>query len=349
CWGLVSGLEWTGLAHLLHQGRCPQNGAAMREDLDRLNVSAQLLALHSCPSDFPRTRLPQQEKGVALAPLRFNGRILPGWAMTSYSRLSSAGPVPIDVTEREEPRSLLAPPVEDFRSPLAFPRGPEAGTCLHSLLERLEFNRPAGSQHELIAEVLEQGGIDPRWQEALSRWLDDILAVQLPGACALGQLSGQDRITELNFLFPLEQMEMHRFNGLLESAGLRATALSVPSLQGLMKGFIDLVFRHQGRYFIVDYKSNYLGPRFADYGAEALAGCMESHQYHLQMLIYTLALHRFLQARLPGYRYGEHLGGVHYLFLRAMGPDHPAPGGVYSLRPEAELIQALDACCRGER
>jgi exodeoxyribonuclease V beta subunit len=348
-WGLVSGLEWTGLAYLLHQGRCPHDETVMREDLARIGGPDQLLALRSCPADFPRHRLCQQEKKGALAAKQFHGRILPGWTMTSYSRLSSDAPTSVDEREQDEPRSPLALIPEDFHSPFTFPRGPAAGTCLHSLLERLDFNLPAGAQQPLIAEILGQGGIDLRWQEAVRDWLEDILAVELDGACALGRLDRQDRINELNFLFPLERMDLQRFAGLLESAGFRAPALFGPSLQGLMKGFIDLVFRHQGRYFIVDYKSNYLGPSLADYGPEALAACMDSHQYHLQLLIYTLALHRLLAARLPGYDYQTHLGGVYYLFLRAMGPGHPPASGIYSLRPEAELIMALDDCCRGGR
>jgi len=349
CWGLVSGLQLTGLAHLLHQGSCPHDEEAMRIDLNRLNSSEHLLSLHSCPVDFPGYRLQRKEAEVQCAPLVFTGRIAPGWNMTSYSRLSSEATAPIDATETDVPRSLQVPPVEDFCSPFSFPRGAAAGTCLHSLLERLDFNQGAESQQPLIAEVLEQGGIDFRWQDAVARWLDDLLAVELPGACALGQLPAGDRINELNFLFPLEQVDMRRFNALLASAGFRATALSVPSLQGLMKGFIDLVFRYQERFFIVDYKSNYLGATIADYHAGALVACMESHQYHLQLLIYTLALHRFLGIRLPAYEYDTHLGGVYYLFLRAMGPGHPPESGVYALRPEKQLILALDDCCRGGR
>jgi exodeoxyribonuclease V beta subunit len=348
-WGLVGGLEWTGLAFLVHRGRCPENEAVMREELARMNDTAPLLELRSFPAEFSHQRLAGHEASVTLAPRQFSGRILPGWTMTSYSRLSSDGPASPDEGERDESRSLLAPLAEDFRSPFTFPRGAAAGTCLHNLLEQLDFNRPAGAQQSLITEVLEQGGIDARWQESVSGWLDDILAAELPAACALNQLDRQDRINELDFLFPLEQMDMQRFKTLLETAGFRAPAVSMPSLQGLMKGFIDLVFRHQGRYWIVDYKSNYLGPNAADYGPAALAACMDSHQYHLQLLIYTLALHRFLGARLPGYDYHEHLGGVYYLFLRAMGPRQTLASGIYALRPEAELIMALDDCCRGGR
>lgn len=349
CWGLVNGLESTGLAFLLHQGRCPEDESITREELARLNRAEQLLVLRSMPTEFPRNRLQQAETQAPLAAVSFSGRILPGWTMTSYSRLSSDGPTPLEATEREEPRALSTPLMEDFLSPFSFPRGASTGTCLHSLLERLDFNQPADRQQPLIAAVLEQGGIDLRWLDAVSRWLDDILAVNLPGACALRHIPPQDRINELNFLFPLEQMELARFNGLLAAAGYRTPSFSIPSLQGLMKGFIDLVFRHQGRYYIVDYKSNYLGPAAADYNPLALAACMDSHQYHLQLLIYTLALHRFLRARLPSYDYHNHLGGAYYLFLRAMGPGHPPASGIYALRPEAELIQALDDCCRGGR
>jgi exodeoxyribonuclease V beta subunit len=348
CWGLVSGMEWTGMASLLHRGKSPGTEVIMRAELEQVNGRQPLLELRSYPAAISQARLLPPKKMVALAAQQFNGRISPGWTMTSYSRLSSDSPA-VDDRERGEPRSLLPPPAEDFHSPLTFPRGASAGTCLHSLLERFDFNQAAANQQPLIVEILEQGGIDLRWQEAVGRWLDDILAVELPGTCALKDLAPQDRICELNFLFPLEQMDLPRFNTLLEGAGLRQVAVSMPTLQGLMQGFVDLVFRHRDRYCIVDYKSNYLGPELTDYGPDSLAACMEDHQYHLQLLIYTLALHRFLAARLVGYDYQRHLGGVYYLFVRAMGPEYPPASGIYSLRPEAELILALDDCCRGGR
>jgi len=113
-----------------------------------------------------------------------------------------------------------------------------------------------------------------------------------------------------------------------------------------MKGFIDLVFRHRGRYYLADYKSNFLGPGLAHYAPAALDACMDSHQYPLQALIYTLALHRFLGARMPDYRYDDHFGGVYYLFLRAMHPSHPSGTGIHAFRPDQALIASLDHCCR---
>jgi exodeoxyribonuclease V beta subunit len=133
----------------------------------------------------------------------------------------------------------------------------------------------------------------------------------------------------------------------LTAAGLRSLPTAEGRLQGLMKGFIDLVFRCDGRFYLVDYKSNHLGPDLTHYGPEGLAACMDEHHYHLQYLIYTLAVHRYLQARLPGYSYRAHFGGAYYLFLRALHPDHPAGTGVYHARPDEGLIMALDSCCRG--
>ena len=346
CWGRVKGLERTALAHLLHQGHCPADDAELVRQLGSLNAAENLLDIRPYPPAFGTHRLAFASNRPILRPKTFQGRINPGWSMTSYSRLSAGSDSPMD-TDRDERDSAVASVPEDFSSIFTFPRGPAAGTCLHTLLEGLDFNRPVGTQQSLVAEVLEQAGIDPRWQAATVRWLDDLLTVPLPGACALKQVAGKDRIDELSFLFPLEQVDLRRFNTLLEGAGFRPLAGTAATLQGLMKGFIDLVFRHQGRYFIVDYKSNHLGIGRAHYGPEALAECMDSHQYHLQSLIYTLALHRFLGSRIEEYRYDDQVGSVYYLFLRAMHPDHPPGTGIHVSRPEFSLIAALDDCCRG--
>ncbi len=281
-----------------------------------------------------------------LQPRSFQGRITPGWSLTSYSRLTAVGDGPTD-TDQDELDSYQPMQPEDFTSVFTFPRGPAAGTCLHTVLEQLNFNQPVSAQQPLVAEVLEQAGIDPRWLATSVRWLDDLLRVALPGSCALNQVAACDRINELSFLFPLEQVQMRRLNTLLASSGLRPLSATGSLLQGLMKGFIDLIFRWQGRYFIVDYKSNHLGTSLQHYGPDALRQSMDDHQYHLQYLIYTLALHRFLQARLVEYQYETHFGGVYYLFLRAMHPDHPPGTGIHAARPEYSLITALDACCRG--
>jgi exodeoxyribonuclease V beta subunit len=107
-----------------------------------------------------------------------------------------------------------------------------------------------------------------------------------------------------------------------------------------------LVFEHEGRFYIVDYKSNHLGNDEADYQSEQLDKAMIAHDYPLQYLIYSLALHRYLQLRIADYDPEHHLGGVYYLFIRGMKPDWKSAGIFYD-KPEVGLLDALDRCLQG--
>jgi len=118
-------------------------------------------------------------------------------------------------------------------------------------------------------------------------------------------------------------------------------ALDFETFQGMLTGVIDLVFEHDGRYYLADYKSNLLGRQPEDYAPERLADEIRQRRYDLQYLLYAVALHRHLRQRLPDYDYGRHFGGVYYLFLRGMHPD-AGDNGVYFTRPDAGLIERLD-------
>lgn len=115
----------------------------------------------------------------------------------------------------------------------------------------------------------------------------------------------------------------------------------------MLKGFIDLVFRHEGRYYLLDYKSNWLGESAEAYTREAMAAAMQSHRYDLQYQLYTLALHRYLRHRIAGYDYERHFGGVIYLFLRGVEADN-SQQGIFTTRPDAALISQMDALFAGE-
>lgn len=91
-----------------------------------------------------------------------------------------------------------------------------------------------------------------------------------------------------------------------------------------------------------NYKSNFLGGRFADYDGDRLRAAVYERRYDLQYLLYTLALHRYLRRRLRGYDYDRHFGGVYYLFLRGMRPETGPTCGIYFDRPDVDLIEALD-------
>ena len=103
--------------------------------------------------------------------------------------------------------------------------------------------------------------------------------------------------------------------------------LRFSTMKGFMRGFMDMVFRWQGRFFLVDWKSNFLGGHPEAYEHKALTQVMNGHFYFLQYHLYAVALHRYLSVRVPGYDYGRHFGGIYYLFLRGIEPAAgPIPG-----------------------
>jgi exodeoxyribonuclease V beta subunit len=134
---------------------------------------------------------------------------------------------------------------------------------------------------------------------------------------------------------------------------LPTPALGFGTLRGYLRGFIDLVFEHQGRWFVLDWKSNHLGDSPADYSDAGLQRAMAHHGYHLQALIYALALQRHLRQRLPDYRHAQHFGGVLYLFVRGVRPAWmQQPGhaaGALLLRPQLDALQAVSELLDGRQ
>ncbi len=239
----------------------------------------------------------------------------------------------------------------------AFPRGPDQGTFLHDQLEWAAgkgFSRLA-AEPERLAERLELfcrrrdwGG----WSGLLADWLGKVLAARLPlptgGFVALAELGLHDCRAELEFLFSAAGVDSSALDRLIRSsvlAGRPRPLLRTSTVNGMLKGFVDLVFQHRGRFYLLDYKSNFLGADESCYRPEQLAAAMLGHRYDLQYVLYTLALHRLLRSRLPGYDYDRHMGGAVYLFLRGI----EAPGcGVYADLPARRLVEELDTFFAGK-
>jgi len=269
----------------------------------------------------------------------------------------------------ERPRVLLA----DFVAGASF------GHLVHSLYEHSDF-RAVGP--EVLLPTVEAGlaayGMPSAPADVLARALFETfrtpLATQGLELPSLSAVAPAARVNELEFVFPLpepaaatpalRQQELfarasvqHDFSAkrlaaLLattgESALERAYAdrlrtLDFNQVTGYVRGFMDLVVQHEGKYYLIDYKSNHLGDHAEDYAPARLAHVMIGHHYVLQALIYGVALHRYLQLRLPGYTYAKHFGGVYYLFVRGMSPSHPLGSGVHADRPSEKLIAAFDA------
>ncbi|MDP9902596.1 exodeoxyribonuclease V subunit beta [Variovorax ginsengisoli] len=237
----------------------------------------------------------------------------------------------------------------------AFPRGPSPGSFLHGLLEWAADQRFA----KVLADPAEAGDLIARrcnlrgwsrWTGPLTAWLPAFLAAPLPlpgtAPLVLADLVGYRVETE--FWFALRQVDTDRLDALVCAGtldGLARPALLPHRLNGMLKGFIDLVFEHDGRYYVGDYKSNWLGPDDAAYTAQAMRDAVLAHRYELQYALYVFALHRLLQSRLPGYDYDRHVGGALCLFLRGTAS---ATRGLHFERPPRSLIEALDILFSGD-
>jgi len=240
---------------------------------------------------------------------------------------------------------------------LLFPRGPSAGECLHRMYELADFT-DSGKWPEAIKDALREHPIPVSASDVLSanlpammaRLLADTVATELVPGMRLDTIPTKRRMNELEFLFPAESLDFTALRRVLVAHGFPDVALEAGTLRGFVKGFIDLIVEHEGRFWIVDWKSNHLGLTPADYGEQSLDAAMASHAYHLQALFYTVALHRYLRLRLRDYGFERHIGGYLYLFVRGVRPDWrdgDRPAGVHVGKPSLELIEAIDRLMQG--
>ena len=298
-------------------------------------------------------------------------RTLPGgWWIGSFSAIAHGAAhdrsgVDHDLRVLEAPGAAAIDEPPAFRpsddDPLHFPRGPAAGEAIHHAFEHIDFTDRDGWRQP-VAEALKllrtmgvpdapgDGGAALRGR-MLARMLEGTLATPLPLGTShplrLCDLPTSRRLVELEFHLPSHRFDAAALNETLATHGYAMPRLSFATLRGFLKGFIDLVFEHEGRFFILDWKSNHLGDTPAHYGQDAMAAAMRDQGYHLQYLLYLVALDRYLRHRLAGYDPEQHLGGAVYLFVRGVRSDwrdtNGAPTGVFFHRPTPATIARLSS------
>jgi exodeoxyribonuclease V beta subunit len=316
----------------------------------------------------PSLVLDRAEEQLELSAAQFKGQVWDNWRLTSYSQLAkldseysqphhenSTADLPLSsgtqfdtdaeillvLANESEPEYVTQdsdiedpqPLEEQGLTPFDFPKGATPGTCLHGILENWDF-----VDQEVLAEQVTQQlkfyGIDDEFNPLLNDWMKQVVVQPLVEAnCCLADISEKDRLVEMEFYLPMTEI---RASGVMPLLGGRRLAFE--PMRGQLKGFIDLIFRHDGRYYVADYKSNYLGDQISDYQPEALVEAMEHHQYDLQYWIYSIAVDQYLSHRIPNYDYETHFGGVYYFFLRGM--NGKADGeGVFFTRPEKPQLE----------
>jgi exodeoxyribonuclease V beta subunit len=260
------------------------------------------------------------------------------------------------VTDQNASESIIDNSMPNIHN---LPKGALFGTMLHNILEDCaqlgfaEVIQQPSSRQQILSERLQPLTLSP-WLEALDSWLVRLLKMpwQLAALGAkpmqLQALTAQQWLVEMEFLVATKGVDVATMDRLVcqytWSQQSRPQA-QAQQLNGMLKGYIDLLVEHNGQYYVVDWKSNYLGADASAYSQDAMAEALLHKRYDMQYVLYILALHRLLRSRLPGYNYAKHIGGAVYVFLR--GIDNPDTQGLLLDKPEQGLIERLDRLFQG--
>lgn len=306
---------------------------------------------------------PRPEKIEKLISRTFQGTIPEGKHLSSFSSLIYKRHAVAELRDIEESYALKEPVSQGLeevkavekKNIFSFPKGAAPGTFLHNILEQLDFSeKDKQSKSDIIKLALTRHGYEPKWHDIICNTIANLLAVNLKNSRASFQLSSipmANTIRELEFYYPLKQIAPKIVSKVFSKAGISSTipvfpqhieSLDFKPTRGYMHGFVDLLFIHNDKYYITDWKSNYLGDSPGFYSEENLKQAMINHSYFLQYYIYTLAVDRFLASRIKDYSYDKHFGGVYYIFLRGISEDNDSRNGIYFDRPSNEIIKKLN-------
>jgi exodeoxyribonuclease V beta subunit len=276
------------------------------------------------------------KKITNLAPVNFS-LTQQNWRKMSYSMLRASHDVSV------KPRSQN---YEDEYGQFIFSKlkkGAKTGNMLHYIFENIHFNDASKWDH-VIDNVLDL--FLPQQKEEYQPFINQMLTEVLNADISidddtfkLADVNTYKCINEFEFDFDVNPFQPQSLAS-LSTDEITIDVKNFPEIEGLMNGKIDLFFEHKGKYYVLDWKSNYLGDELQDYNSERLGLAMNENNYHLQYLIYTLAVKKYLESRLENFNYKYQFGGVIYLYVRGMRANQNF--GVYATKPTWKTLATLN-------
>jgi exodeoxyribonuclease V beta subunit len=351
--GNISGFDESPLAHLLGAASTDLESSALQALVAQSGGAINVTMVDPATDQAFAIQPVRKENVEELSARRFSGTVSNTRMITSFTGLTAgrAEEEPDrDAVEVNEP----APETQGGANDLAgFERGLRAGVFLHDILEHLDFQAPEQIDRVVRQKLATHGLKGNGLHEALCAQLQVLLQAPLvtplePGL-TLSRISPAERLSEVEFSHPITSLQEDQLQEIFVKHGGLALPVEFPKslgrlhfrpVEGFMRGFIDLLFRFQSRYYIVDWKSNWLGNRLSDYDETGIQGSMLQHSYFLQYHLYTVAADLYLRRRVSGYEYDKQFGGVFYIFFRGLDPSKAGRGIFYHL-PPAALISAL--------
>lgn len=369
-WGAINGAADSPLFHLLHGSSALKDSKSFSKLSDNAILDEVLQLSESGETGIHSEMMPMNaltarhhaDKSVA-TPNTCRTVVRPpcdDWHVASFSGMTSRtahvfephdhDSVPVNSTSFQPEQDLTSDGLTIFD----FPRGAKAGTCLHEVFELLDYTRLDGESIDTATNKVVSNGFHEQWLPLVKSMIADVTSARIiPDSpdFTLSQLKKGEWQTEMEFYLPISKLAPDILRSLFESLLDEELfgdyyevldRLSFKESRGMLQGFIDLVFTHNGRYYILDWKSNHLGMKTSDYNQDAMHESMCRSAYILQYHLYTLALDRLLKLRLPDYSYDKHFGGAIYLYLRGISAGTEV-NGIYFGRPLPEYILRADA------
>jgi exodeoxyribonuclease V beta subunit len=233
----------------------------------------------------------------------------------------------------------------------SLPAGAGVGDLMHLALEAMLMESPIGDPFFWLSfwqQQLTYHQLPLTLEADFHLWLTTLAEHPIrlvssesnPVQFTLNQLNQGSFWCEMGFTLPLSQTHSQAIDECVSAmvlAGAARPKLSYQRLGGLLTGFMDLVFEHDGLYYVLDYKTNKLMQGYDDWSCQQ--GIL-SHRYDVQAMLYVLALHRHLSTRLANYDYDRHMGGAIYWFIRGADPQQPQQG-IWQCKPSLAELESL--------
>jgi exodeoxyribonuclease V beta subunit len=325
----------SALAYLL--GFAHLNFSEQQQKLQAIaQTFPQQFAYHLLPNDKQISDIYQAKVTKPHLSYRpFNRQLSTTWLMSSYTALSALSQQFVP----ELPEDKAVETNNDVQIESYLPKGAQMGNVVHSLLEKLSFQRLAQAEDysKDLAQTLSQYGVQLDAPELVTQLLQTVThsALSTDTEFCLKNIAAPHCIKEMPFYLSMSHLDTDGINQILADSPTYQP-LSHKQLRGYLTGFIDLICCYQGQYYVMDYKTNCL----ADYQPETILTAMREHNYGLQYWLYSVVLDAYLQQRLTAYNYQQHFGGVKYLFVRGMHPARPGYA-VYADKPMQHKLKAL--------
>ncbi|QCI24498.1 exodeoxyribonuclease V subunit beta [Buchnera aphidicola (Muscaphis stroyani)] len=224
-----------------------------------------------------------------------------------------------------------------------FPKGKKVGLLIHDILKNLDFIKEINSQW--ISHKLENYNISQKWNKMLISWIENIISYPLNNQkIFLSNLKKENYIKELKFFLPIKNIlkssKLNKIMKSLDPISHLAPNLKFDSITGFMTGSIDLIFLWNKKYYIIDYKTNWLGKNNNFYSETYMKKEIIKHRYDLQYQIYTVVMHQYLTKKDKKYNYKSNFGGIFYFFLRSVNAENKK-NGIFYIYPDYSLIKQL--------